>query len=192
MHNDLAAMAKKKQPVLKKYRHKDWREGRALRKAAEKGYRQRRSQVCTRGEDVWEQIENGSNRTPQKPGRPDQLRERLLAKDNRAEDRVCAMLTKLGLEFTREHRIRVGKKVYYVDIAVTVPDIGLVAIEVDGSQHFTADGQYADRQREQKIIGGGWVIGILRLDWATTMRITHSTLMAQLQCLRMGGVLLMY
>lgn len=181
----------KKRTTSKKDRHKDRRAGKALREAAKTGFMQRRHQVCRRAEDAWTAIETGGEQAAPKL-RKDDLRDKLLSKDNRAEERVCSMLDKLGMTYTRELRVKSERRVYYVDVVVDVDGVGPIGIEIDGSQHFTGKGQREDRGREWAILRTGDVVGILRMDWATTMRITHGTLKAWIQNIPNGGVLLMY
>ena len=119
-------------------------------------------------------------------------RKKLLSKVNEAEELLAAVLTRCGLVFTREHVVRCNGNVYYIDFAAEVEGVGIVGIEVDGSQHFTAKGQASDRRRERDLIRSGEVVSILRLSWSTVKGITPGHLMEAVRSIPHEGVLLMY
>lgn len=119
-------------------------------------------------------------------------RQKLLAKNNPAEEHLCKLLAQAGIVFNREHVVRCNGYIYFIDAVADVDGVGLVGIEIDGTQHFSPTGQREDRRRERDIIGGGEVVGFLRTTWPRILKMDHRELVARLKCLEYGGVLLHY
>lgn len=119
-------------------------------------------------------------------------REKLLSKVNEAEELLSGTLKKCGVVFNREHVVRCNGNVYYIDFVADIDGIGLVGLEVDGRQHFTAKGQSSDRRRERDLIRCGEVVSILRLSWPTVRAMTPAELKDAMISIPAGGVLLLY
>ena len=80
-----------------------------------------------------------------------------------------------------------------MDFVVETPT-AMVAIEVDGSQHFTPKGQRADRVREGNILKGGEAVSFIRLSWPVALKLSKEDLSLMLTgAERMrGSVMLFY
>jgi very-short-patch-repair endonuclease len=100
-------------------------------------------------------------------------RNKLLAKKNKAEEHIEKCLTYAGILFTRESPVRCNGKEYFMDFAVET-SVGIVAIEVDGSQHMNARGQAKDRIRDRNILRSGEAISIIRLSWSQALKMDRS------------------
>ena len=85
-------------------------------------------------------------------------RKKLLSKVNEAEELLAAVLTRCGLVFTREHVVRCNGNVYYIDFAAEVEGVGIVGIEVDGSQHARHPKAAEDILRDNKLRELGWTV----------------------------------
>lgn len=91
-------------------------------------------------------------------------RKGLLAKDNRAEQRIEGLLKEAGFEYTREAPMACRTNTYFLDFRVETI-WGNVCIEVDGAQHMTPEGQAKDRVRDADIFETGRYVSIIRLSW---------------------------
>lgn len=99
------------------------------------------------------------------PGRSPQRVTRILAVrtggyepgDSELESRVLRAITAAGLpEPVRQHRVVVGERTYYLDLAY--PD-RKVAIEVDGFDYHRDRGAFdGDRRRQNDLVGAGWTV----------------------------------
>ncbi len=113
----------------------------------------------------------------------------LLAKDNRAEERMHELLKTLPLNFERERPIGVNGRVYFMDFLVTSTKKRRklrVCIEIDGKHH--AHQQEYDRQREADLLSTCRVWSVLRMGWGTAMRITGPELMDLITGMERGTV----
>lgn len=96
-------------------------------------------------------------------------RPNLLSKENQAEAHIENVLKTCGLLYTREAPVRHEGKDYFMDFAVET-SLGIVCVEVDGSQHMKANGQGSDRKRERAILASGEACVIIRLSWSVALK----------------------
>lgn len=82
-------------------------------------------------------------------------RSQLLTTSTKYETAMCAILTRLGIEYVRQYKIRTPKRLYYADIYV--PKHRLV-IEMDGAYHYTDEQRRLDSNRSANMRKQGYRI----------------------------------
>lgn len=122
-----------------------------------------------------------------------ETRAKLIGKSNKAEERIEKLLINSGTLFVREHAMKFRGKNMFIDFTIETVN-GIVAIEVDGSQHMTPRGQVADRAREKHIFQSNEAVAIVRMSWAVAMRITRDELIeaAQMAARQYHACVLLY
>lgn len=127
-------------------------------------------------------------------------RDRLMRKDNAAEEHIKELLDGLPLNYVRERPIKTGGRRYFIDFLVTSfkdeSKRGLkkarIAIEVDGGYHFTAEQQAKDREKDSALLRTARVWSILRIRASIAMSLSKDDLMALMQGHERGTVRFRY
>lgn len=104
-------------------------------------------------------------------------RRNILAKENKAEDRIAEILTGCGHDVIREFICVADGKDRFVDFVVKIND-AVVGIEIDGGQHMTTKGQGADRKREAALMKSGEITSFVRLSWRVALMHDQADVMA--------------
>lgn len=150
------------------------REKRLLLAAKRKSYRRKTSFVA---KDTWST----------------KNRERLLAKENDAEQHVDNLLASLPLTFRRERPINIEGKKYFIDFLVTSmkrPDRKKVriAIEVDGGYHLTDEQKQRDARKDLDLMSTSRVWSVVRISDKTALAMTPDTMLQAITSAKIGCV----
>lgn len=126
------------------------------------------------------------------------MRERLLKKDNAAEEHIRYLLDKLPLKYEREHPLIVKGQRFFLDFFIVAATsngrqkkMGVV-VEVDEGYHFTKEQREQDRVRDtylQKCIG---INSILRIGSRVAHKISADDLMYEITSMGKGCTRQMY
>lgn len=121
-----------------------------------------------------------------------EARARLLAKINRAEEHVDALLAECNCKYRRERPIEIKGKRYFMDFLVTSIYPGRrkvrVAVEVDGGYHDAPVQKAKDRAKDADLLATSRVWSILRIPADVAVGLDASTMRAMLETAPLGAV----
>ena len=123
-------------------------------------------------------------------------RAKLLGKRNDAETHMVELLRQCNILHHRERPIQVDGKKYFIDFHVQSfkePRERLrVALEIDGTYHFTPEQQAKDRTKDADLLKCSRVWSILRIRWDVVLGMDSEQLRREIRTMRMGEVRKVY
>lgn len=126
------------------------------------------------------------------------MRERLLNKDNAAEQRIRYLLDSLPVKYEREHPIIIKGQRFFIDFfIVSTATSGRqktagVVLEVDGGYHFTKEQREQDRVRDTYLQKCTEVKSILRIGARVAHKISAEDLLYEIINMGRGCTRQMY